>query len=120
LLERTRRLALSSISCILGGAPLSVTFGEMKLAAAIFFGLSLVALLLVAGCRWGFPPISASGPEGGLIVGALAHAAGLLTSLLATLFASIAVRRTRGAQGSGILLGGSALLLLSFVVILVV
>ena len=92
----------------------------MRRAAAIFFGLSLVALIIVTGCRWGFPPVTASGPEGGLIVGTLAHGAGLLTSVLATLFASIAVRRTGGAQGSGILLAGSGLLLLSFVVILIV
>jgi hypothetical protein len=92
----------------------------MKRVAAIFFGLSLVALIIVAGCRWGFLPIPVRGSEGGLILGALAHAVGLLTSLLATLFASVAVRRSTGAQGSGILLGVSGLLLLSFVVILIV
>ena len=61
-------------------------FREMKQAAMIFFGVGLGALVVVTGCRWGFPPNSASGLEGGLIVGALAHAAGLLSSLLATAF----------------------------------
>ena len=91
----------------------------MKHVAAIFFGLSLVALFVTADCRWGFVPIPVHGPESGLIVGALAHFLGLFTSLLATLFASVALRRNKGGKVSAILLGASGLLLLSFVIILI-
>jgi len=91
----------------------------MKALAIIFFVVGLVAFFVTADCRWGFVPLQLQGPEAGLIVGALALFLGLLASLLASLFAFIALQGAKATKGPRILLGSSCLLLLGFVIVLV-
>jgi hypothetical protein len=92
----------------------------MKALAIICSLVALLGLFITADCRWGFAPLPLRGPEAGLIVGSLAFFAGLIASVLATLFAFVALRRSTSRRGSAFLLGCGCILLLSFAVVFVI
>ena len=90
----------------------------MRITVIIFLLVALLGLVVTADCRWGFIPLPLRGPEAGLIVGALAFFVGLIASLLAVVVAFVALRRSH-AKGSGLILGLSCLLLVSFAIVFI-
>jgi hypothetical protein len=89
------------------------------LATFLSFGASL-GLFITADCRWGFAPLPLHGPEAGLIVGSLAFFGGLIASVLAMVFAALALRRSKSRRSSGFVLGVSCLLLVGFAIVFIV
>jgi hypothetical protein len=92
----------------------------MKALAIICSLAASLGLFITADCRWGFAPLPLRGPEAGLIVGSLAFFAGLVASILATLFAFVALCRSTNRRGPAFLLGCGCTLLLGLAVFFVI
>ena len=87
----------------------------MRIAALIFSLISFCGLLMLVNVEvYRFMPVS-SGPEGGLIDGALGFVFGGIASLIALLFAFLHFRRARSARFSHVLLAWCCLVSLGFV-----
>src|SRR2546421_12614022 len=92
--------------------------GIMRIAAFIFSLISFCGLLMLVNVEvYHFMPAS-SGPEGGLIDGALGFVFGGIASLIALLFAFLHFWRVQSAKSSRLLLAWCCLVLLGFVFVL--
>lgn len=90
----------------------------MRIAALIFSLMGFFGLLMLVNVEiYRFMPAS-SGPEGGLIDGALGFVFGGTASLIALLFAFLNFRRVRSARFSRLLLAWCCLVSLGFVFVL--
>ena len=90
----------------------------MRIATFIFSLISFCGLLMLVNVEvYHFIPAS-SGPEGGLIDGALALVFGGIAALVALLFAFLHFWRVRSATSSRLLLAWCCLVLLGFVFVL--
>ena len=90
----------------------------MRIAALIFSLISFCGLLMLVNVEvYHFMPAS-SGPEGGLIDGALGFVFGGIASLIALLFAFLHFWRVQSAKSSRLLLAWCCLVLLGFVFVL--
>src|SRR5262249_48746433 len=91
----------------------------MGIAASTFSLISFWGLLMLVNVEvYHFMPVS-SGPEGGLIDGALGFVFGSIAALIALLLAFLHFRRFRSAKLPRFLLGWCCLVLLGFVFVLV-
>lgn len=90
----------------------------MSIAALIFSLIGVWGLLMVVNVEVYHFMAASSGPEGGLIDGALGFVFGGIASLIALLFAFLHFRRVRSAKFSRILLVWCCLVVLGFVLVL--
>src|SRR3954471_2176391 len=90
----------------------------MRILALIFSAISFCGLLMLVNVEvYHFMP-ARSGPEGGLIDGAVGFVFGGIASLIAMVLAFLHFLRVRSAKSSRLLLAWCCLVLLGFVFVL--